>query len=310
MNMRNKHAHLSDEELLLFIDRELSSRREARAREHLAQCPPCCNRRNEIENTLAEAANIHEDRLNSLEQLPIDSHFQLRARMAETAIRTDALKEKVLAATISRQLACACIALLLVAGGVWALKNNASKGRSSKGIRYQISALPRRELTPGNTRAIRIDELCRTQNLDNDPPASPSLETAVFREYGLPDSSRHAYDLDYLVTPALGGTNNIQNLWPQPRSSTPWNAKAKDQLEDRLHELVCEGKVQLATAQKDIAGDWIAAYQRYFDTDNPQSSFPTRATVSRKRIFGHRHRARLWSGDPVFVLQHRSNELF
>ncbi len=82
------------------------------------------------------------------------------------------------------------------------------------------------------------------------------------------------YALDYLITPALGGADNIQNLWPQPYSST-WNARVKDQLEDHLHELVCQGKVQLATAQNDIASDWIAAYKRYFNTDKPEPSLAT-----------------------------------
>jgi hypothetical protein len=33
--------------------------------------------------------------------------------------------------------------------------------------------------------------------------------------------------------------------------------------------MVCAGTVELSTAQKDIAGDWIAAYKKYFHTDKP-----------------------------------------
>ena len=43
----------------------------------------------------------------------------------------------------------------------------------------------------------------------------------------------------------------------------------KDALEDHLHGLVCGGKVDLATAQQDIARDWIAAYKKYFRTEKP-----------------------------------------
>jgi hypothetical protein len=43
----------------------------------------------------------------------------------------------------------------------------------------------------------------------------------------------------------------------------------KDALEDRLRELVCSGKVDLASAQRDISSDWIAAYRKYFHTDKP-----------------------------------------
>ena len=43
----------------------------------------------------------------------------------------------------------------------------------------------------------------------------------------------------------------------------------KDELEQLLPALVCRGVVDLATAQRDIAADWIAAYKKYFHTDRP-----------------------------------------
>ena len=103
-------------------------------------------------------------------------------------------------------------------------------------------------------------------------PVNPSVEQAVFSEYGVPLSSKNSYEVDYLISPALGGTNDIQNLWPEPYTSTPWGARAKDDLEDHLHELVCQGKLPLSTAQNEIASDWIAAYKRYFHTDTPLSN--------------------------------------
>jgi hypothetical protein len=35
---------------------------------------------------------------------------------------------------------------------------------------------------------------------------------------------------------------------------------------------VCHGNLDLATAQHDIATDWISAYKKYFDTDRPLSA--------------------------------------
>ena len=69
--------------------------------------------------------------------------------------------------------------------------------------------------------------------------------------------------------PALGGGDNIRNFWPQPYGAPVWNAHVKDALEDRLHDLVCSGELDLATAQRDIARDWTAAYKKYFMTDSP-----------------------------------------
>ena len=98
------------------------------------------------------------------------------------------------------------------------------------------------------------------------------MEQQVFAEYGLPAASRTNYELDYLITPELGGSTDIQNLWPEPYASTSWNAHVKDDLENHLHEMVCQGKLPLATAQREIATDWIAAYKRYFHTETPLSN--------------------------------------
>lgn len=43
----------------------------------------------------------------------------------------------------------------------------------------------------------------------------------------------------------------------------------KDDLEDHLRDLVCEGQLDLATAQREIAGNWIEAYKKYFHTEIP-----------------------------------------
>jgi hypothetical protein len=190
---------------------------------------------------------------------------------------------------MTQPLAGACLALLLVAAGIGTVRYIVRARSSFDGMKGEAVALPRRTLTPGSTRAVQVAELCSNQDLDNDPPVNPSLEQAVFEEYGVPSSSKKDYELDYLITPALGGVDSIQNLWPQPYSST-WNARVKDQLEDHLHELVCQGKVQLVKAQSDIASNWITAYKRYFNTDMPQPSPSTAASVGSTQELDLNHR--------------------
>jgi hypothetical protein len=46
----------------------------------------------------------------------------------------------------------------------------------------------------------------------------------------------------------------------------------KDQLEQLLPRLVCEGAISLEVAQRDMATNWIDAYKRYFRTDLPLSA--------------------------------------
>jgi hypothetical protein len=53
-----------------------------------------------------------------------------------------------------------------------------------------------------------------------------------------------------------------------------WNARVKDDLEDRLHDMVCKGSLDLVAAQHDISSDWIAAYKKYFHTDEPLERAP------------------------------------
>jgi hypothetical protein len=43
-----------------------------------------------------------------------------------------------------------------------------------------------------------------------------------------------------------------------------------------LPQLVCDGQLDLATAQADIAADWIAAYKKYFKTDIPLATQSSR----------------------------------
>jgi hypothetical protein len=124
---------------------------------------------------------------------------------------------------------------------------------------------PKNNLTPGETRAVTLEDVC---GAPRDKTIPVSLKRQVFEEYGIHDTRPNAYELDYLITPELGGANSIRNLWPEPYSAV-WNAHVKDRLEDRLHGLVCTGQLDLATAQRELSQDWIGAYKRYFHTDKP-----------------------------------------
>ena len=77
------------------------------------------------------------------------------------------------------------------------------------------------------------------------------------------DTSAHDYEEDHLVPLEVGGSpSSVKNLWPQPWLVT-WNAGKKDQLENKMHTLVCSGSISLAAAQKVFMSNWIAGYQKY-----------------------------------------------
>ena len=80
------------------------------------------------------------------------------------------------------------------------------------------------------------------------------------------------YEEDHLVPLCLAGApQDPANLWPQPRFGE-WSANRKDTLETKLCRLVCDGRVPLAEAQREIATDWIAAYRKYIDAGSRRTS--------------------------------------
>lgn len=96
------------------------------------------------------------------------------------------------------------------------------------------------------------------------------------------DLSTSDYEEDHLISLELGGSpTSVLNLWPEPYQATD-GARTKDQIENKLHSLVCAGQVSLATAQHAIATNWWTAYTAYIDQQTsaaaPRSSSYTPKT--------------------------------
>jgi hypothetical protein len=93
------------------------------------------------------------------------------------------------------------------------------------------------------------------------------LRDEILMRYGLPPGTHPDYEIDHLVPLCLGGSDDQSNLWAQPRRSIEptWNAEAKDRLERFMCDMVCNGQLDLPTAQKAIADGWIAAYHKYYE---------------------------------------------
>jgi hypothetical protein len=131
--------------------------------------------------------------------------------------------------------------------------------------------LPDPELTPGVTRDLTLDQVCNTRWGRDRRAVTASMKTQVYARYHMTPYrgecalSPRGCEIDHLISRELGGADDVRNLWPQPYGG-PCNAVDKDQLENRLHKMVCAGEMSLEDAQRAIATDWVAAHRTYIGT--------------------------------------------
>jgi len=234
--MNGNHMHLSDEELLLAADGEIASG-------HLAQCDVCRARLAEFQNTADVCLRAYTGKA---EPPPMaGSSTLLRLQLERSSRRS-----------LWWPLVAAGLGVVLLLGYQW----NSD---------IEPGVAPKRSLTPGATLAVTTKEVCEADFAQNIPVIPDSVQQKVFEAYGIRNPKPDTYEVDYLITPELGGATTIRNLWPEPYHAPVWNAHVKDDLENRLHRMVCSGELDLATAQRDIAANWIAAYKKYFRSDRP-----------------------------------------
>jgi hypothetical protein len=76
--------------------------------------------------------------------------------------------------------------------------------------------VPDPTLTPGAVRTTDAFDVCshgtaqlRHMNRDR--------SDAIMAKYGLPAGPHEAYEIDHLIPLSIGGSDDDQNLWPQPR---------------------------------------------------------------------------------------------
>jgi hypothetical protein len=139
---------------------------------------------------------------------------------------------------------------------------------------HMHEGLPDKHCTPGATnQAVTQTTIGKTICVKGwtqtiRPSSSVTRTIKIEREiaYGIPAPHPKPYgkeELDHLISLELGGAPAaIANLWPEPLDGKD-GYKQKDTLENRLKRLVCAHELLLKTAQKAIAGNWVAAYRKY-----------------------------------------------
>lgn len=143
-------------------------------------------------------------------------------------------------------------------------------------------AIPRPDpsLTPGDVFPATVATICVSGYSATVRDVPDSEKDQVYAEYGITSHPTGAYEVDHLIPLEIGGSNDLRNLWPEPEQGDS-GSLVKDRLENKLHDLVCAGSPDLGTAQRDIASDWYAAYQRYvLGSSSTPSVVPTPAPTT------------------------------
>jgi hypothetical protein len=105
--------------------------------------------------------------------------------------------------------------IALAIGILWFRHATQREWRSATAL-FDTGVAPNRALTPGATRGVTISEVCSVPQEQVVGNVSDSLRQKVLQEYGIANARPKDYEIDYLIAPQLGGTEDIRNLWPEP----------------------------------------------------------------------------------------------
>jgi len=139
--------------------------------------------------------------------------------------------------------------------------------------------MPNPALTPGDVLTRDVALICTVGYTATVRDVSDATKEQVYDSYGLFTHAPGAYEIDHLVSLELGGSNDVRNLWPEIYDD-PNGARVKDVLENKMHDLVCAGSLDIVVAQQAIATDWYRAYLTYVSPTGAPTRTPTPVGVT------------------------------
>jgi len=134
--------------------------------------------------------------------------------------------------------------------------------------------LPDPKLTPGAVYSdVTLADIKRPNFSASDRDVPESVHKEVFRRYGIDYAEHSKYEVDHAVELACGGSNAVENLWPQPLhlnvGGRDMGAIEKDKVEKKVLAGVRDGSLPLKETQIQLAKDWTVLYRKLVSPEFP-----------------------------------------
>jgi hypothetical protein len=184
-----------------------------------------------VESSLAEVTAFYKAEFKTDIPDPTGPAAMLRARLSEAA-KPKAVNSGCIEGFFLRhiRLVMACSIVLILLAGAWTMNRVGTDLGNSIFAEAPIEpgAVPKANLTPGATLPLLANDVCNAAIQRHLVPHVPRpLSAQVFKEYGIENPVPGAYEVDYLITPELGGASDLKNLWPEPYFNVVWNARVR-----------------------------------------------------------------------------------
>lgn len=153
------------------------------------------------------------------------------------------------------------LVLLLAAGLWWGLS-----GRDSGQLAGPAYLYPNPSLTPGATiPGVTAKDISNPGYAKRTRKVTEAQKNRIYAKYGIKRvKGAGKFEVDHFIPLSLGGSNDDENLWPEPYAPRP-GALEKDRVENYLYHQVRKGNITLKEAQDLIRTDWYKLYLRIKD---------------------------------------------
>ena len=126
---------------------------------------------------------------------------------------------------------------------------------------FASAQLPNSFQTPGAKSKANEAQVCAADFEASVKPMAKWQHDQALERYGKRPED-FTGELDHLIPLSLGGTNELDNIWPLPPNKD-MGPEQKKELDAKLHSMVCDKSITLKAAQEAIKKDWVKAYQQY-----------------------------------------------